>query len=168
MIPILVASFYIDGVLSHWVAASLFAIASLTDFFDGYLARLWKTQSSFGRFLDPIADKLLVVAAIFMLVHFDRAHVIPALLIVCREILVSGLREFLAELSVSVPVSRLAKVKTGFQMAAMLLLLLGNRGTGWEYTGMLGNAALWIAAGLTIFTGYAYLKAGMEHMGPGF
>lgn len=164
VIPILVAAFYIDGKLSHWVAAGLFALASITDFFDGYLARMWKVQSSLGRFLDPIADKLLVAAAIVMLVRFDRVHIIPSLTILCREILVSGLREFLAGLRVSVPVSRLAKVKTAVQMAALFLLILGPVGTGWEWAGLAGNLTLWLAAILTIATGYAYLKAAAVHM----
>lgn len=164
VIPILVASFYFPGKMSHWIAAGLFAFASITDFFDGYLARMWKVQSRLGRFLDPIADKLLVVTAILMLVHFDRAHIIPSLAILCREILVSGLREFLAEVNVSVPVSSLSKVKTGVQMLAIFLLILGAEGTGEEMTNITGTAALWLAAVLTVITGYAYLKAGLKHM----
>lgn len=164
VIPVLVASFYIDGQLSHWVAAALFALAGVTDFFDGYLARTWKVQSNLGRFLDPIADKLLVMTAIVMLVHFDRAHIIPSLLILCREILVSGLREFLAQINISVPVSKLAKLKTAVQMLAIFLLILGAEGTGERLTFILGNIALWIAAGLTLVTGYAYLKSGLKHM----
>ena len=164
MIPFIVASFYIDGKLWHWVAAGLFILASVTDFFDGYLARHWKVQSKMGRWLDPVADKLLVAAVMVMVVHFKLADVIPAILIVCREILVSGLREFLAEINVSVPVSRLAKVKTAFQMIAIILLLLGTDGSGIENIDQIGNIALWIASILTVFTGYAYLKAGLKHM----
>lgn len=170
VIPILIASFYIEGRLAHWVAAALFLTASVTDFFDGYLARAWSVQSKLGRFLDPIADKLLVVSAILMLVCFDdinRFHIFPALAIVCREILVSGLREFLAELNVSLPVSKLGKVKTTFQMIALFLLLLGTEGSGISLTDTLGLWFLWIAAGLTLFTGYAYLKAGFKHMEAG-
>ena len=100
----------------------------MTDFFDGYLARSWSMQSQLGRMLDPIADKLLVGAAILMLVHFDRAPILPALVILCREILVSGLREFLAEVQVGLPVSRLAKWKTGVQMIAIGFLLAGSGG----------------------------------------
>ncbi len=120
IIPILIASFYLEGRLSNWVAAGLFFVAGITDYFDGYLARAYSVQSKLGKFLDPIADKLLVAAAILMLIHFDRAHIVPALAIICREIMVSGLREFLAEIHISVPVSRLAKVKTGFQMLGTL------------------------------------------------
>lgn len=164
IIPILVGSFYLTGKLSHQLAAGLFLLASITDFLDGYLARAWSMQSKLGRFLDPIADKLLVAAAILMLVHFGRADVLPALAIICREILVSGLREFLAELRISMPVSRLAKMKTSVQMLAIFLLLLGSQGSGIEATELIGRIALWIAAGLTVFTGYAYLRAGLRHM----
>ncbi len=164
IIPILVASFYIEAPVSHWVAAGLFAAASITDFFDGYLARKWHATSGFGRFLDPIADKLLVATAIVMLVHFDRAHIIPSLVILCREILVSGLREHLAELNVQVPVSKLAKIKTAVQMIALLVLIIGVEGSGEEITKTIGNIALWIAATLTVITGYAYMKTGWKHM----
>jgi cardiolipin synthase len=176
IIPILIASFYIEGRMYHWVAASLFMIASITDFFDGYFARLWKVQSNLGRFLDPIADKLLVAAAILMLVHFQdigRLGIIPAIAILCREIAVSGLREFLAEINVSVPVSNLAKIKTGVQMTAIFLLLLGVEGPSFAevetitkitLTELLGRILLWISAVLTLITGYAYLKAGVQHM----
>lgn len=164
VIPLLVAAFYTGGVLSHRVAAGLFLLASITDFFDGYLARAWSIQSRLGRFLDPIADKLLVGAAILILVHTRNADILPALAIICREILVSGLREFLAELRISMPVSRLAKLKTGLQMGAIFLLLLGSKGSGIEATEIVGRIALWFAAALTVFTGYAYLRAGLKHM----
>lgn len=176
VIPILVASFYIEGRLYHWVAAGLFLFASVTDFFDGYLARLLKAQSSLGRFLDPIADKLLVAAAILMLVHFGdigKYDIIAAIAILCREIMVSGLREYLAEINVSVPVTRLAKFKTAVQMAAISLLLLGVEGPSFDeveavtevtLTEFLGRVCLWISAVLTIITGYAYLKSGIKHM----
>jgi CDP-diacylglycerol--glycerol-3-phosphate 3-phosphatidyltransferase len=165
IIPIIISCFYFENsVFAHKLAATLFLIAGATDFLDGYLARAWSIQSRLGRFLDPIADKLLVGAVILMLVHLHRADVFPAIAIICREILVSGLREFLAELNVSMPVSKLAKVKTAVQMIAIFLLLLGSKGSGFEYTDMIASIALWIAAALTIFTGYAYLKAGLKHM----
>ncbi len=176
IIPILIASFYIEAKLYHWVAAGLFLFASVTDYFDGYLARILKAQSSLGRFLDPIADKLLVATALLMLTHVDGIagmEIIPALAILCREILVSGLREFLAEINVSVPVSTLAKFKTAVQMAAIFLLLLGVEGpsiadveqiTSTHLTVLLGKILLWIAAILTTFTGYVYLKAGLKYM----
>jgi CDP-diacylglycerol--glycerol-3-phosphate 3-phosphatidyltransferase len=164
LIPVVVAAFYMDGRMAHWAAAALFAAASITDYLDGFLARAWKQESSLGRFLDPIADKLLVAAVIIMLVHFRRADVIPGILIVCREMLVSGLREFLAEIQVRVSVSKLAKVKTAVQMLAIFLLLLGSKGSGLPFVDTLGRVSLWLAAALTIITGYAYLRAGLKHM----
>ena len=163
-IPLILAAFYFQTQAWHIVAASIFTIASITDFFDGYLARTWKIQSKLGRFLDPIADKLLVGSSIIVLVRFGFADVIPAVAIICREILVSGLREFLADLKISVPVTSLAKIKTGVQMTAIGLLLLGNKGFGIEYTELLGAFLLWVAAALTLITGYAYLRAGLKHM----
>lgn len=173
VIPLLIASFYLENKLSHQVAAGLFLIASITDFFDGYLARIWQSQSKLGKCLDPIADKLLVAAAILMLVHFGRVDILPAVAILCREILVSGLREFLAEINVSIPVSKLAKIKTGAQMTAITLLLFGSHAPlfldliiyeGISIGELLGRILMWIAAILTIITGYAYLKAGLHHM----
>ncbi|MCL4149514.1 UNVERIFIED_CONTAM: hypothetical protein GTU68_066383, partial [Idotea baltica] len=123
LIPILVLSSYLEGPLASWVAAIIFAFASLTDYFDGLLARRFNAHSSFGKMFDPIADKLLVASTLVMLVHFDKVHVIPAVLILCREITVSGLREYLAEFKFSIPVTNLAKVKTGIQMVAIVILL---------------------------------------------
>lgn len=175
IIPIMVASFYLEGRLYHWVAASLFLIASLTDFFDGYLARTLEAHSALGRMLDPIADKLLVAAAIIMLVHFDYItswDILPALAILGREILVSGLREFLANTNVSLPVTALSKIKTAAQMTAIFLLLLGVEGPSFSevetiakitLTELLGSVLLWVAALLTLITGYAYLKAGLKY-----
>lgn len=164
-IPLLILTFYLgDGPLTHQLAAALFLFASVTDFLDGYLARAWSLQSTFGRFLDPIADKLLVGATIVMLLDFDRIHLLPALAIICREILVSGLREFLAELQIGMPVSKLAKLKTAMQMGGLFLLLLGDPGSPLPHTAFIGNITIWLAAGLTLFTGYAYLKAGLEKM----
>ena len=164
VIPVFVATFFFDSKLANQFAALLFVIACITDFFDGYLARLWSVQSSLGRFLDPIADKLLVAAALIMLLYKGRADVIPALFIISREILVSGLREYLSEVKVPLPVSRLGKWKTGIQMGALLLLILGEKATGLELTEWLGRIALWISAGITVYSGYAYLKAGLKHI----
>lgn len=159
LVPVLVSAFYIDSKFAHYVTTGIFVFASITDYFDGFLARAWKVQSSFGRILDPIADKVLVVATLMMMVDRDIAPVLPALVILCREILVSGMREYLAELKVkiSLPVSRLAKVKTTVQMLAIIILLLGEKGTGIAYTNLLGTIIIWIAAGLTVITGCAYL-----------
>lgn len=164
MIPAMVVVFYFDGVWGNWLAAGFFLYASVTDFFDGYFARAWSAQSKLGRFLDPIADKLLIATALLLLVGEDRADILPSLAILCREILVSGLREFLAELRISVPVSKLAKFKTAAQMVAIFLLLLGAGGPAWFPTHAIGQILLWIAAVLTLFTGYAYLRTGLKHM----
>jgi cardiolipin synthase len=164
-IPALVAAFYVPGDFGQWATCAIFAIAAITDFFDGYLARSWSMQSQLGRMLDPIADKLLVGAAILMLVHFDRAPILPALVILCREILVSGLREFLAEVQVGLPVSRLAKWKTAVQMIAIGFLLAGSAAPWWLFADYVGSYGLWLAAGLTMMTGFDYLVVGLRHSG---
>lgn len=167
VIPALVGAFYLDRPLSNWVTAALFTAAGLTDYLDGYLARSWQQVTNLGRFLDPVADKVMVATAIFMMLAFGPIAgwlVLPALVILCREIVVSGLREFLAEIHVSVPVSRLAKWKTALQMVALGLLLWGDAGQPYVPTIFLGTWALWIAALLTLITGYDYLRAGLKHM----
>lgn len=164
VIPAVIVTFYMKGNTGYMLTAGLFAVASLTDWLDGYLARAWEAQSSIGRFLDPIADKLLVATCLLLLVSESRAGIIPSIAIVCREILVSGLREFLAEIRVSVPVSRLAKWKTGVQMVAIFLLLLGGAGPAWMNAPVLGDGMLWLAALLTLVTGYAYLQTGWKHL----
>lgn len=167
VIPILILSFFLDGVIANWIAATLFVFASVTDFVDGYLARLLKAQSNLGKVLDPIADKLLIATAIIMLVHFgnhDLLITIPGIIILFREIFVSGLREFLAEINVSMPVSQLAKWKTAVQMTALAILILGNQGTNIEYTDEIGRAGLVLAAILTVITGFAYFKAALKHL----
>jgi cardiolipin synthase (CMP-forming) len=167
LIPAFVAAFYLSSPLSNWVSFGIFAVAGVTDFFDGYLARNLNQVSKFGRFLDPIADKLLVAAAILMLVAVDRIAgwtVLAALVILCREILVSGLREFLAEAKVSVPVSQLAKWKTGVQIVALGFLLVGNAANTLLPAGTIGVIGLWIAAILTLYTGYDYMRVGLRHM----
>lgn len=167
VIPLVVATFYMDGAAARWVACGLFAAAAITDWFDGYLARSRNQVSALGRFLDPIADKLLVAAVLLMLVAFDRvspASVLPALVILLREILVSGLREFLAEIRIGMPVSRLAKWKTGIQMVALPVLLVGDFGPAEIPVRLIGEACLWLAAVLTMITGWDYLQSGLKHM----
>lgn len=167
IIPALVAAFYLPGKSANWVTFALFAAAGVTDYLDGWLARSRGTVSSFGQFLDPVADKLLVAATILMLVAIDRIagwHILPALVILCREILVSGLREHLAGLRVSMPVTRLAKWKTTAQVIALCILLVGDAGWSVLYPTELGLAFLWLAATLTLVTGYDYLRAGLRHM----
>lgn len=164
VIPMFIAIFYWHNPISHWIAASLFIYASVTDFLDGYYARAWGVTSNIGRFLDPIADKLLVATALLMLVNTGRVDVLPAVAIVCREILVSGLREFLAELRISVPVSQLAKFKTAAQLVAISLLLVAPALPAWTYAQIIGDVLLWVAAILTLVTGYVYLKTGAYHL----
>jgi cardiolipin synthase len=167
-IPLVVACFWLDHGWAQWLSASLFAIAGITDWFDGYFARRYHQISRFGRFLDPIADKLLVAAALVMLVDngtLKGLHVLAALIILAREILVSGLREFLAGVRVSVPVTRLAKWKTTAQLVAIGFLLVGPAGEPvFAYTEEVGLTLLWIAAIVTLYTGYDYFRAGFQHL----
>jgi cardiolipin synthase len=176
IIPLLIASCYIEGTLHYWIPSILFLIAGITDYFDGFLARKLQAGSAIGKFLDPIADKLLVAASILMLLHFDhlgKYDVIPAVVILCREILISGLREFLAGEKLDIPVTFLAKVKTAAQMIAIGLLLWGPEGpnfvvveelVGITFTELVGRVLLWLAGILTIITGYGYMKVGLTHI----
>ena len=167
VIPPIVALFWIDGAFARWICLGLFIAGALTDILDGYAARSMGQISKFGRFLDPIADKLLVGSVILLLVAFDRLYglaILPGLVILCREILVSGLREFLAEVKIHMPVSRLAKWKTAIQMTALGFLIVGDAGPEILPTVLIGEIALWAAALLTIITGYDYLQAGLAHV----
>ena len=131
VIPLVVGTFYVSGDAARWFCCVVFSAAGVTDWLDGHVARRWEQQSEIGRFLDPIADKLLVSATLFMLTAYGRLPsqaLLPALVILCREILVSGLREYLADLRVGVPVSRLAKWKTFIQMMAIGWLIVGDAG----------------------------------------
>ena len=169
-IPVVVCLLlFVDDPLGSWTAFAAYTYACVTDFFDGYLARAWHQQSAFGRFLDPIADKLLVAGVLLALVGVDRVAgltVLPAAVILCREILVSGLREFLAEVRVGMPVSQLAKWKTTIQMLALGFLLVGPNGPdfGPLSTTDIGVYGLWGAAVLTLITGLDYLVAGLRHI----
>ncbi|MFN3867632.1 MAG: CDP-diacylglycerol--glycerol-3-phosphate 3-phosphatidyltransferase [Hyphomicrobiaceae bacterium] len=167
-VPALVACLYfLQGDVARWAAFSLFALAALTDWLDGYLARAWEQQSTLGAMLDPIADKLLVGAVLMMLVHDNTiggVSIWAAIIILSREILVSGLREFLAELNVKVRVSQLAKWKTTVQLVALAVLLAGPAAARfWPPAETVGLVLLWLAAILTLWTGYDYLKAGVRH-----
>lgn len=170
VIPVLVCALvFLKDPLASWLAFSVYTAACITDFFDGYLARVLKQQSAFGRFLDPIADKLLVASVLLVMMGIDRMGgltVLPAAVILCREILVSGLREYLAQVRVSVPVSTLAKWKTTIQMLALGFLLVGPNGPdfGPLSTTDIGIYGLWGAALLTLVTGYDYLVAGMRQI----
>lgn len=173
IVPLIVLCFFVEGRLhssdaARWSALALFTIASITDFFDGYLARIWNQTSNIGKMLDPIADKLLV-ASILLLVAADGTiagwSIWAAIIILCREILVSGLREYLADLKISVPVSVLAKYKTAVQMIALGFLLAGPAGEKvLPYTTEIGITLLWIAAIITMITGYDYFRAGLKHI----
>ena len=151
----------------YGIAFALYVLMGITDYFDGYLARASGTVSRLGIFLDPIADKIMVAAVILMLVRTQDIagiHVVAALVILLREIAVSGLREFLAQVQVSVPVSRLAKWKTTLQLIALGALILGGAAPAQPWIGSVGLAALWGAAALTLVTGWDYLRVGLRHM----
>ncbi len=167
-VPALVGCFYFEGDTASWIGLGIFVAAGVTDFLDGYLARIMNLQSSLGRMLDPIADKLLVAVALMMLVKNETISgysLWAAVIILSREILVSGLREFLAELQVSVPVSQLAKMKTAVQMVAIAFLLAGKAGEKiFSLSTEVGVIGLWIAALLTLYTGYDYFRAGLHHV----
>jgi cardiolipin synthase (CMP-forming) len=188
-IPVVVACMYWQAILQgglwlRWVALALFIAAAVTDFFDGYLARSWDQQSKLGRMLDPIADKLLVASCLLMLAADETIKgwsLFAAIIILCREILVSGLREYLAELRVSVPVTQLAKWKTALQLIAIGFLLCGAAGDSvlppsmleWRWktsddviplANSVGLVLLWVSAILTLYTGWDYFRAGMRHL----
>jgi cardiolipin synthase len=172
-VPAVVGCLYWQDIPQHgewlrWVALTIFISAGVTDILDGYFARKYGEFTTFGRMLDPIADKLLVASCLFMLV-FDRTiqdvHVWAAIVILCREILVSGLREYLAELRVSVPVTRLAKWKTTLQLVAVGFLLAGDAGDAIiPVVTPIGLSLLWLSALLTLYTGYDYFRAGVRHL----
>jgi cardiolipin synthase (CMP-forming) len=172
-VPILVFLLWRPAPVDYAITFVLYCIVGITDYFDGYLARAQGRISRLGQFLDPIADKIMVVAVLIMLISSRKANpvpeiaglnIIPALVILLRELFVSGLREFLAELKVSVPVSALAKWKTTFQMVALGALILGGAVPDFPFVHVVGLACLWAAAGLTLITGYDYLRIGIRHM----
>ncbi|MFL1461695.1 CDP-diacylglycerol--glycerol-3-phosphate 3-phosphatidyltransferase [Roseococcus sp. DSY-14] len=170
-IPVMVLLAAFREPWADMAACAVFSAAAITDYFDGKIARDRQITSDFGRMLDPIADKLLVGAALMCLAGFDRLpnwSLLPAIIILLREILVSGLREYLAALRIGLPVTRLAKWKTGFQMGALGVLLAGDSGAaaiglGALPVGAIGEAMLWAAAALTLMTGWDYLRAGLRH-----
>ncbi|MDQ4087206.1 MAG: CDP-diacylglycerol--glycerol-3-phosphate 3-phosphatidyltransferase [Pseudomonadota bacterium] len=172
-VPILVFLLWKPSWFDYAVTFVLYCLVGITDYFDGYLARAQGTVSRLGIFLDPIADKIMVAAVIVMLVArppqegpaiISDWHLIPALVILLREIIVSGLREFLAGLRVSIPVSQLAKWKTTFQLVALGALILAGAVPQWSWVHEVGLLSLWAAAGLTLVTGWDYLRVGLKHM----
>ncbi len=166
-VPILVFLLWRPSPVDYGVTFVLYCIVGITDYFDGYLARAQGQISRLGQFLDPIADKIMVAAVILML-FFIRTipglHVIAALIILIREIMVSGLREFLGGLQVSIPVSQLAKWKTTLQLVALGALILAGALQPWPWVHVVALASLWGAAGLTLVTGWDYLRVGLKHM----
>ena len=174
-VPLIVLCFFLEGRLqssdfARWSALVIFVIASITDYFDGYLARAWQQTSNIGRMLDPIADKLLVATCLLLLAaDTDRTiagwSLWAAIIILCREILVSGLREYLAALKVSVPVTQLAKWKTAIQMVSIAVLLAGPAlDKIISYATETGIVLLLISAIVTLYTGYDYFRAGVKHI----
>lgn len=166
VIPIIVALIYLKSPYYGWLAFILFCLASITDYFDGYLARIRNEVSNLGTFLDPIADKLLVASVILILTSKEVItdwETIPALIILLREIAVSGLREYLAGIKVSVPVSKISKLKTSLQLIALAILILSESGISFIPILFIGKIALWSAAILTLYTGYDYLRSGLKH-----
>jgi cardiolipin synthase (CMP-forming) len=172
VIPLMVALVALRTPVGDLSACIIFALAAITDYFDGMLARNRRQQSDLGRMLDPIADKLLVGATLMVLVGHGRVSSLglyPAIVIMLREILVSGLREYLAGIRIGLPVTRFAKWKTGFQMGALGTLLAGDTtarllGIGFLPVSAIGETMLWIAAALTLITGWDYLTAGLRHV----
>jgi cardiolipin synthase (CMP-forming) len=172
-VPILVFLLWRPLPIDYAITFVLYCIVGITDYFDGYLARAQGRISRLGQFLDPIADKIMVAAVLMMLISSRKANpipeiaglnIIPALVILLREIIVSGLREYLAPLNVSVPVSRLAKWKTTLQLVALGALILGGAVPNQPWVHDVGIISLWVAAGLTLVTGYDYLRIGIKHM----
>ena len=171
LVPIFVIAFYLPGLLGDLIPLFIFLLASFTDFLDGLLARLYKEESKLGELLDPIADKIIVATALVLLVMNDTIRdyeVIAAIIILIREILISGLREFLAKSKISMPVTSLAKFKTFIQMFAIAILLTGESGNAivsfQDYNAhSIGIILLWLSAFLTLYTGYDYVKKGIGY-----
>ena len=172
-IPVVVGCMFAESIMDgplwlRWVALAVFIAAGVTDYLDGYYARIWQQHSAFGRMLDPIADKLLVASCLLMLAAESSIHgwtLWAAIVILCREILVSGLREYLAALRVSVPVTKLAKWKTTIQLIAIGFLLAGEAGDlVVPVVTQIGLLLLWISAILTVYTGWDYFRHGIHHV----
>ena len=172
IVPFFVVSFFLPGLYGEIIPFLLFVLASFTDFLDGLLARLYKEESKLGELLDPIADKIIVSAALILLVMngtIQNYEVIAAIIILTREILISGLREFLGKVQVQMPVTSLAKVKTFIQMFSIAILLTGETGNTIinfeDYNAQtVGIILLWLSAFLTLYTGYDYVRKGIDHI----
>ena len=172
LVPVFIGTFYLPGAMGDWIPFCIFILASFTDFLDGLLARLYKEESKLGELLDPVADKIIVATALVLLVMDDTIknyEVIAAIIILIREILISGLREFLAKVQVSMPVTNLAKFKTFLQMFSIAILLTGESGNkilnfGDFNAQEIGIIILWISAFLTIYTGYDYVRKKIQQV----
>jgi len=171
LVPVFIGTFYLPGAMGDWIPFFIFVLASFTDFLDGLLARLYKEESKLGELLDPVADKIIITSALILLVMdntIEGFEVIAAIIIMIREILISGLREFLAKVQVTMPVTTLAKYKTFIQMFAIATLLTGESGNtiinfGDYNAQSIGIILLWLSAFLTIYTGYDYVKKKIHH-----
>ena len=158
LIPVVLLLAYQNHKLSNIVAGVIFSFASLTDYLDGFLARKYHAESNLGKMLDHTADKLLVSSTLMVLVYSGKAPLIPSVIILCRELLVSGLREHLAMIHITLKASRLGKIKTAMQMVSIIILLLGKKFFYYSFFVILGQVGIWAASFLTIATGYNYLK----------
>jgi len=171
LVPFFIGTFYLPGAMGDWIPFFIFLLASFTDFLDGLLARLYKVESKLGEILDPVADKIIVTSALILLVMDDTIknyEVIAAIIIMIREILISGLREFLAKVQVAMPVTSLAKFKTFIQMFSIAILLTGESGNkiisfGDFNAQSIGIILLWLSAFLTLYTGYDYVRKKIHH-----
>jgi len=171
LVPFFIGTFYLPGAMGDWIPFFIFLLASFTDFLDGLLARLYKVESKLGEILDPVADKIIVTSALILLVMDDTIknyEVIAAIIIMIREILISGLREFLAKVQVAMPVTSLAKFKTFIQMFSIAILLTGESGNKIISVGdfnaqSIGIILLWLSAFLTLYTGYDYVRKKIHH-----
>ena len=171
LVPIFIGTYYLPGAMGDWIPFFIFVLASFTDFLDGLLARLYKEESKLGELLDPVADKIVVASALILLVMdntIEGYEVIAAIIIMIREIIISGLREFLAKAQITIPVTKLAKYKTFIQMFSIAILLTGESGNRLmsfdDYNAhSIGIVLLWLAAFLTIYTGYDYVRKKIHH-----
>lgn len=159
-IPVIIAILsYKNSVFACRLGGIIFAVISLTDFFDGYIAKKYNLVSNFGRAFDPIADKVLVACVLLILVQNDKVSALPCLVIISREFIVSGFREFLAQVKVSLAVSKISQIKTMIQMTAITIIIIGSKGSGIESLDMIGELLLWVAAIISLISGYVYFKA---------
>ena len=165
IIPTIIFSFYFgDSAINRQISGLLFLIAIITDFLDGYVARKYNSESNLGRILDPMADKILVSSVFLILVKFNIANEIAVILIIAREFLISGIREFMSQYNFELPVSKISKIKTFVQMTAVFVLLVGNKGSGLMFFDELGSLLLWIAVFLTIFSGLGYIRVTLNYL----